>query len=379
MRRVPSGEDQMRLVRNGRRGRLIAAPMPLEVCPGRQIWERYRNREYVVFVDESFYRFFGFDAEDGNFCHAAVGIPTDNYAQLQTILAPLIRLYRQRVHAATGSVPREVKFTVLRNLPLSFRLRFARELVRGLIENGGFVAGFYSSTRGIVMERVRTSLLDEADEVPRDYVDLYNNARAELLGQFEGIGQSGLITQLLLTPFSSFSSLLNSFGCHFRVRYDPRQEDEDAAVRDHLAEYMRCLVRVPELFGDDTGYLGMETDIRSHDDLGLQLADVVAGEVREFFRRNPEPLIENSTMKLITPESDEPLQKFIEIDHTLFKNGALSPMSPELLRKLARRNSANLISYYYPVLSAGMLTCVTDTGQYRDLEISTGFISDLTD
>jgi len=353
--------------------------MPLEICPGRQIWERYRNHEYLVFVDESFYRFFGFVAADGNFCHAALGIPIDNYAQLQVMLDPLVQAYNRRVHQQIGQNPEEIKFSILRNLPLAFRLRFTREILRCLIETGGFVAGFFSSTRGIVMERVRTNLLDHVDAVPDDHGALYEAARAELLAQFQGIGQSGLITHLLRTPFSAISALLRSFDCTFLVRYDPRQGSEDQAIRDALAEYMGLLVRVPELFGDDTGYRGMEINIRSHDDLGLQLADIVAGEVREFFRDNPEPLIENSTMMLITPESDEPLQKFIEINGITFKNGALSPMSSGLARKLVRRNSGNIISYYYPILSAGMLTCITDTGQYRDLEIPTRLISDLLD
>jgi hypothetical protein len=84
-------------------------------------------------------------------------------------------------------------------------------------------------------------------------------------------------------------------------------------------------------------------------------------------------------MRLIKPESDEPLQRFISIHNMLFKNGALSRMSPGLARKFVPRNSANTISYYYPVLAAGMLTCVTNTGQYRDLEIPTRLISDLLD
>jgi hypothetical protein len=120
-------------------------------------------------------------------------------------------------------------------------------------------------------------------------------------------------------------------------------------------------------------------NVQSQDELGLQLADVIAGEVREFFRSNQEALTESATLRLITPDSDEPLQKFIEMHNITFKHGALSRMSRGLCRKLRRRNSANIISYYYPILSAGMLTCVTDTGQLRDLEISTRMISDLTD
>jgi len=369
----------MRIIGNQGQGRIIAQPMPLEVCPGRQVWERHRSREYLVFIDESFYRFFGFDALDGNFCHGALGVPRDNYDQLKAMLQPLVHDYGRRVHQASGQQPAEIKYSVLRTLPLPFKLRFARELVHTLVETGGFVAAFYSSTRGTIMERVRTNLPEHLDAVPDDHAALFAAAKAELLTQFQGVGQAELITRLLLTPFSALSAMLRSFDCTFRVCYDPRQNDEDQQVRDALTGFMGGLVRVPDLFGNDTGYLGVEINIRSHDELGLQLADVLAGEVREFFRSNPDTLTESATLRLITPESDEPLQRFIELNNITFKNGALSPMSKQLFRKLARRNSANIVSYYYPVLSAGMLTCVTDTGQLRDLEIPTRLISDLLD
>lgn len=131
--------------------------MPLEICPGRRVWQRHRNREYLVFVDESFYRFFGFNALDGNFCHGALGIPRDNDAPLQAKLQPLVRAYKRQVRRATGQEPTEIKYSVLGTLPLSFRMRFARELVRAFVDLGGFVAGFYSSTRGTIMERVRST------------------------------------------------------------------------------------------------------------------------------------------------------------------------------------------------------------------------------
>ncbi len=112
-------------------------------------------------------------------------------------------------------------------LPLDFRIRFTRELVSALIATGGFVAGFYSTTRGIVMERVRTNLLGEIDRVPEEHAALYDAARTELLTEFKGVGQSRLIKQLLLHPFSALSNLLASFDCTFRVRYDPRSQRED--------------------------------------------------------------------------------------------------------------------------------------------------------
>jgi hypothetical protein len=71
--------------------------MPLEVAPGRPLWERQRGRDYLVFVDESFYEFFGFNDPDGNFCHVAVGVPEHNYQPLQRDLAPLVQTYKRKV------------------------------------------------------------------------------------------------------------------------------------------------------------------------------------------------------------------------------------------------------------------------------------------
>jgi hypothetical protein len=366
----------MRIVRDGRFGKYRSAPMPLELCPGRTIWEKHRNHEYLVFVDESFYKFFGFADVDGNFCHAALGVPKDSYEQLQTSIRPLIDIYEYQIAQMTGERPRELKSTLLARLPLEFKLSFTRELVRGLAAVGGFVAGFYSTTRGIVMERVRTNLLDEATAVPVDHTDLYNAARTELLAQFQGVGQSDLIGRLLLLPFSALSNVMNSFDCTFRIRYDPRGKTEDEEVRNAMGRYMESLTRVPELFGNVNPLLGMEIHIPSHDDIGLQLVDIVAGEVRSFFRRNPEALNESATLRLITGDSYEPLEYFMEFNNSVHKIGALSPMTSGLATKLGVENSENLISYYYPVLAAGILACVTETGQPRLLEIPTQLILD---
>lgn len=126
----------MRLIGNARRRVIRAASTPLEICPGRQIWEKHRAREYLVFVDESFYRFFGFEAVDGNFCHATIGVPVDNYAPLQKLLAPALDAYIHEVTRATGAPPNELRFSTLRQLPIRFRLVFTKKLVRSLVETG---------------------------------------------------------------------------------------------------------------------------------------------------------------------------------------------------------------------------------------------------
>src|SRR3984885_16306038 len=103
----------VRIVRNGRFGGFRLAPTPLEVCPGRAMWEKHANSEYLIFVDESFYNFFGFADIEGNFCPAALGLPKQNYAALQSAMRPSVEAYKSRVGALTGEPPRELKSTSL--------------------------------------------------------------------------------------------------------------------------------------------------------------------------------------------------------------------------------------------------------------------------
>jgi len=159
--------------------------MPLAICPVRRILGRHNHQEYLVFIDESFYRFFGFDVPQGNFCHGAVGVPVNEYSRFKRLLEPLIQNYNRCVRSELGLDVREIKYSVLRRLSPRYHARFARALTRALKEAGGFVAGFFSSTRGMIMERVRTNLLGEAAQVPDDYDALYEAARLELLDQFQ--------------------------------------------------------------------------------------------------------------------------------------------------------------------------------------------------
>src|SRR5208282_2234891 len=102
------------------------------------------------------YRFFGFDAADGNFCHGAVGLPVAGYDRFRRLLEPLLESYRRETRNTLGEAAGEVKFVLLRKLSPQYRLKSAKKMAQFLREVGGFVAGFYTSTRGIVMERVRT-------------------------------------------------------------------------------------------------------------------------------------------------------------------------------------------------------------------------------
>src|SRR5271156_6519373 len=101
----------MRIVGNRRLKKYRHSPMPLEICPGREIWEKFRNSEYLVFVDESFYKFFGFADIEGNFCHAALGVPQSRYSSLQTLMNPLVETFKDEIIRLQGQRPQEFKST----------------------------------------------------------------------------------------------------------------------------------------------------------------------------------------------------------------------------------------------------------------------------
>ncbi len=358
--------------------RLKTVPTPAATTPGRGMWEKYRGKEYLVFIDESAYQFFGFQNPQGNFCHATVGIPSLEYDGLKASMASMGKEYVQRVQLDLGEESTEFKYTEFARLPASFRRRFALTLRNALNERGGFIAGFYTPTKGFVMERVRENLIGQATEVPVNHEALYQAAVDEMRAERQGPGQANLITRLLWLPVASIVYFLGSYGSPFRLFYDPRERQEDEAVRAEISGLVDALVRSLETRFSGL-YLGMENARTSEQELGLQLADLMAGEVRQFFLSHPEFLTFGCTLTLVTPQSREPLQEFKEIGGVLGKTGRVLHMPEGLRARLHRATRGSLLPHFRNLLAAGLLTCVADCGLERDLRIFAGTIFDLCD
>src|SRR5205807_3206273 len=105
-------------------------------------------------------------------------------------------------------------------------------------------------------------------------------------------------------PVMAFVYFLTAFKCDFRVVYDPRNTDEDMAVKNSI-EGLMASIRNAEKLGIRSTFLGLTIDTPSHVEVGLQVADLVAGEVRRFFRFNPDLLTSGSDLTLITFEHQD--------------------------------------------------------------------------
>src|SRR4051812_12730226 len=95
-------------------GRLLQSPQPLWTAPGFPIWARFAGKKYLVFVDETFNRFFEMDetgSRYGYFAYGGVGVPAEEYESLKDQCVAVFTDY-----AALVSGAKEFKHTEFKRL-----------------------------------------------------------------------------------------------------------------------------------------------------------------------------------------------------------------------------------------------------------------------
>jgi hypothetical protein len=358
---------------------IVPTPRPLDTCPGRAIWERYRGEEWLVFMDESFFMFFELTARTGYFGHAAVGIPAREYDAVNAEVAPIFKDYATLVAQSV----REFKHTDFKRLDYRDRRRLALRLRDVLTLHGAFIAGFFTPVRSFVLEHVRTSLMfDGATQLPEDHQALVDKAVQELRAEHKGPGQSAIISKLLHLAAGGVANLLASFDAGFRVFCDPRERKEDDVVRASVADFIAL---TKGLEGVDIGGLrtdlhtflrGIESSKSSDEELGLQLADLAVGELCEFFKANPELMSYKASMKLVTPTSREDVMTGVAVQGQILKAGALYRMPTALQARFTKPDPRTVLPYFRNLFAAGILTCYSSLGQPRDLMVFDRFVWD---
>jgi len=333
-------------------------------------------------MDESFRSFFGLENPNGYFCYAAVGIPEREYESFKRLLVPIFKQYESYVVGDSGNQLREFKFEDFGKLPRDQREVVATKIGRMLPLHGGFIAGFYARTVGIVTEKVRVDLLldDHAKSLPDKYAPQYEAARSELKEQLEGTAQSETIAMILRTVLSCIAQFLETSQCKFRLICDPKEKKEDKAVHAAVDEYLGKLLKnalpnVAKL------YLGMDNTRHSHEEVGVQIADLIVGEVRSLFQAHPELLTEGSSKAFISGSSREEFEWWGEpFEGASFtKLGSLTKIPAELRRALTHADGTNCLPLYRNSCAAGLLTCYTDLGQPRHIEMFEGHFFQQTD
>ena len=352
-----------------RDGRLDIIPMPLETSKLTKIVNRYRGKPYRIFVDESMRSFFGFKQPNGYLCYAAVGIPEEEHVYVQRAMALIHRDYEFYVTGDTEMHLTEFKFDRFRSLPEDQRRSLAQRIEKVFKVYGIFVTAFFIHTKGAVMEQVRSGLVGTADIVPKDSQALYDEA-AETLRKSEadGVAQAETIYSILRIPLSGLANFLGYFQCPFKIYCDPREAKEDRAVLAAIDDFFKGPMAAISP-GEAVLYGGMNNLTSSEDEIGLQLADILTGEVRTFFEENPGFLTAGASPELITGVSVEEVMMYSVIMNIKHKSGALVDMPEDLQEKLNVPSGVSSLPLYKPSFAAGLLSCYNDSGQPQHIEL----------
>ncbi len=280
--------------------------------------------------------------------------------------------YEQYVTGDPDVHLKEFKFERFRSLPADQRQDLAKQLQKLFRTYGCFVTAFYIRTQGAIMEHLRSDLVGEMAEVPERFDSLYSEAARELKEDAAaGKAQSATIASILRIPLLGLSHFMSQFECPFQILCDPREAKEDRAVLNAIDAVfsgpLKALAPHEAAF-----YQGMDNSVSSEDEVGLQLADLLTGEVRWFFEANPEFLTDQSSRRLVTSESREEIEMWITAFNIYHKYGAILRIPAQLKQKLERFAGDSCLPIYRPSFAAGFLSCYTDLGQPRHIELYEG-------
>ena len=313
-----------------------------------------------------------------NLHHGLVGIPEKEYEHFARGLAAVFAIYESYVVGDSGLHLREFKFEDFRRMDRPQREDIALRVSKLMKMYGAFFVGFYTHVAGVVMEHVRSELVGQATAVPEDHQNLYQDAATELRELLQGVGQSAVIARILRFPVLATANFLTYFGCKFKVLCDPREGKEDKAVQQAIDDLMKehFARAAPE---EAASYLGMDNSRQSHDERGLQIADLLAGEVRSFFESHAPLLTIGSSLVLIDGHSREEMEWWEAPAGVFQKLGRLQKIPSDVRPVLERADGTNCIPLYRHSLAAGLLTCYTDLGQPRHIEVFEGNFFEQTD
>ena len=141
------------------------------------------------------------------------------------------------------------------------------------------------------------------------------------------------------------------------------------------------------LHQDDPGrFKGVCGDRKSEELPGLQIADLMVGEVRNWFISNPEILSFGSGPQLVTTETSNmifkhaaPLANPLSGRNFSAKRQRYTRLPPGLAGGLYRANEHSALPYFRNVLAKGLLSCVAEWGEFRHIDFGSGGVIDSID
>jgi hypothetical protein len=337
---------------------------------------------YELYVDESFFRFWGLSDPDGNFCYVVYGLPISQLTSLAVHHARLLKKFQDLVVAKLGEpIPLELKSSLFRRLPFNDRRRLALAMRHTLKTTNSFIVGEFQEVRGFLLESIRSDVVQAGGTaLPQNWQELYDIRRNQLANTVAhgAAGQSPILSKLISLPTIAATNYIARRASSFSITLDPRGGIEDERLEDAIRTYTITVLEKIQQEGADK-FKSVRHDLASEAVPGLQIADILAGEVRNWFLANREFLDFNSGKPLVTSATAN-IGHLMQIkDRVVSKPERHAHLPPGLVRRMYRTAENSTLPFFRQLLAKGLLSCVARWGEYRHIDFERRIIIDSPD
>ena len=336
----------------------------------------------VVFVDESFFKWFGLPDDEGNFCYAAVSVPSASMAQMDQFTAALERTLIRFWESDTGQSFRggEVKSKLIYELSTEHKRAIAAKLAYFLAKNGGSLFVFFTTSRGLIHNLLRDKYYDEYGKVYDDFLSdpdqEMSAVRDELLAAWKVNPCNVALLQPMYEKLVSFIwTYHKELGERFTIQYDPREASEDRILNNNMVDAVRMYDKAVQALhepGIPNALACIDSSIPSSDCPGLRLADFVATDARRLFRAVP-GLLEDASEKRILSAKANPQMTIIGGRAPFYRRVLAAPTMD------AMAGCDLLFPHIRSHFARSFVSCHAKYGEARHINVTTGEVWDMAD
>jgi hypothetical protein len=159
---------------------------------------------------------------------------------------------------------------------------------------------------------------------------------------------------------------------------DPRGKTEDPQIAGAVKDFIGGVSLVLKQNGQ-RNLTKVDTNVKSEESPGLQIADLLAAEVRWWFISNPEFIEYGSGRALL--HRDELTEKFVgkTSSRPLIKPERRIKLPLGLIVRARGATPQSLFPHFRNSLANGLISCVAQYGEFRHIDFKHNWIIDSPD
>ncbi len=337
------------------------------------------SADYSVFVDESFYKWFGLPTQEANLCYGALSVPTARLPDLERFETAIREFAFEQLptdeKAKHSSA--EVKYSAFRHFTPEVIDELGRRLDYFLTKNRAHIFGFFIPAEGFMNYKLRSDFIDDAGALKTmpeaEYKARVESIRNEMLQEWRDAEHNlGLLSECYKTFFNFIMQFQGQFlGKSYRVIYDSRNPEEDRLLHKDAEAFALLAERATP--GTLVHYRGYDT-ASSATSAGLRLVDWIAGEVRAFFYRSPDVMSSTSSFDILSPYWN-PKMLLVQGRGPFYRR----ELSPGAVACFQEKGRSLMLPQLKKHFASGFLTYYAQRGEARHISIPELVAYDMAD